>query len=954
MLGALVKPLAVFLVGASTAAVVPGPAPLALFAAVITSAVAKMTLFEGLRAVKGGAETPGAGASDAHADKPLHPYRKVEHTVVEGTIPAPVDDVWALVRDFGGWASWWPAFTSCSVDGADGVGQVRTLGYDGLRFYDEQLTVRDDGRHVVEYLLLKAQPEVPATHVRTTVELVAAGPTATQVTWSAVFQPAAGAAVSTLRAGQAAAYEAGIAALRARLSPASPARSVRVSVTKVAMVADGSVAHLTLSVGGVRAHSLRLTPAGTPVSAEPVSLHLTDAAEAVELGLEDADGSVVAAGSLAAAALLGPTDGPAPTTHEVALGCGAEGSGAPVATYALSVVDAPPASAAEAATKLLFALIPELQQQLMQTAFLLGHDDGRWAYAAYPSASAAHPLPKFSAVLPPSEVIQPPRVGHLVQRNAEFLYAQARLLKLLVDTSAAGPVPPAMRARLAALQAEVRAVLAEDPFAVPFHGAVAKPTRIVDRWMTDEEVAGQMIRGVNPMKITRVTADDATAVLPAVFHGLVAADGRDIATLRADKALFYADYPELMIGELDAASGAYTHQAVSPVLDSDVGARKYWYAPRLVLYKKASGKLSILGFTLTRKDDGHDEVYTAATHPPTTYQLAKLHLTAADNQTHQFVSHLGLTHLLAEPFIVAAHNALPADHVLTALLRPHFVDTIGINFLARQTLVSSVVPLTDSTFSVGTSNAMAVFSSAYAGWDFIGDNFPNGLAKRGFGPDASVDGLDGFYYRDDGFKVWNALMRHVSRVLTAHYSAVGGGDADAAVAADPALAAWCAEMRAPDEAAIASFPSAFGSVEALTEALVSIIFLCSAQHAAVNFPQAEYVSYVPNRPDSLRTPMPPTPTGGDLPQAALGDALPAMGASLFQTLFAYLLTTPTDTPASAYAALAESHPAAVGAFAADLGRLTEEIDARNAALVAADEQPYPYLSPANMPLSIDI
>lgn len=133
-----------------------------------------------------------------------------------------------------------------------------------------------------------------------------------------------------------------------------------------------------------------------------------------------------------------------------------------------------------------------------------------------------------------------------------------------------------------------------------------------------------------------------------------------------------------------------------------MGARKYWYAPRLVLFKTASGKLSIAGFILTRKDDGSDKVYTAASHPPTTYLLAKFHLTAADNQVHQFVSHLGMTHLLAEPFIVAAHNALPDDHLLSALLHPHFIDTIGINFLARQTLVSSVAPLTDSTFSVGT------------------------------------------------------------------------------------------------------------------------------------------------------------------------------------------------------------------------------------------------------------
>eukprot|EP00168_Porphyra_purpurea_P014529 TRINITY_DN41_c0_g1_i11.p2 TRINITY_DN41_c0_g1~~TRINITY_DN41_c0_g1_i11.p2 ORF type:complete len:516 (-),score=188.93 TRINITY_DN41_c0_g1_i11:190-1737(-) len=449
-----------------------------------------------------------------------------------------------------------------------------------------------------------------------------------------------------------------------------------------------------------------------------------------------------------------------------------------------------------------------------------------------------------------------------------------------------------------------------------------------------------MIRGVNPMKIMRLTdKDDPARVVAKLLLGLVAPDGRNVTQLWKDNALFYADYPELMVGTLDAVSGAYTHQAVSSLLHAEVGAQKYWYAPRLVVYKKASGKLSILGFTLTRKDDGSDEVYTAATHPPSTYVLAKVHLTCADNQAHQFVSHLGMTHLLAEPFIVAAHNALPPDHILSVLLEPHFVDTIGINFLARQTLVSSVAPFTDATFSVGTANALDIFSAEYGKWDFLGDNFVNGLAKRGFGTDASVDGLDGFHYRDDGFKVWKALTRHVSRVLHAHYG-VGGQDADAALAADADVAEWCAEMRDPKRAAIPSFPKAFTTVDALTEALVSLIFMCSAQHAAVNFPQAEYVTYVPNRPDSMRAPMPPTPAKGDLSRADFDAALPDTPVSLFQALFGHLLSAPTDAPASSYAAVKDRHPAAFGAFTADLQRITQEINERNQVLVANGEMPY--------------
>lgn len=592
---------------------------------------------------------------------------------------------------------------------------------------------------------------------------------------------------------------------------------------------------------------------------------------------------------------------------------------------------------------------------------MLGHDDGRWAYGEYSAADGtALTMPKYCKVLPPSQALRPERLGQLFARNSEFLYAQAELLKLLVDTNPPGleDMPQAVRDRLAKeaeLQKKIKARLAHEPspFRMTFSDALPAPERVIETWRDDEEQAAQMVRGTNPMKLCRVT--DAAAELPPIFHGLQDAAGRGVTELAAANALFYADYSELMVGDLDEETGAYSHQAESAVIGSTIGSVKYWYTPRLVVFKTLAGKLSFLGFTLTRRGEaaGDDEVYTAATTPPVRYTLAKIHLTCADNQHHQFVSHLGMTHLLAEPFIVAAHNVLPPSHIVSALLAPHFTDTIGINFLARQTLVSTVAPLTDATFSVGTGHALSIFAAAYEGWDFLGDIFVGGLAKRGFTADASVDGLDNFYYRDDGFRVWNALTRYVSSVLHGHYGVGAAGDE--AVASDPVLADWCAEMRDPAAAGVASFPAAFRTVAALTEALVTIIFTSSAQHAAVNFSQREYVAYVPNRPDSVRRAMPPPPPdGGDVDGALIGATLPDVAVSVFQTLFAHLLTTPSATPVATYAALKEENPAAWGAFVADLGQLQRDIDRRNAALVAADEAPYPYLAPENMPLSIDI
>lgn len=893
-----------------------------------------------------------------------NPGLPVLHTSVEGTIAAPEADVWALVRDFEGWGRWWPRLTTSLVDptGVEPLvaGQVRLVTGFG-RSYKEKLIKIDDDKMTLEYELASSAADTAVALpviAKTTVEVCAGKDKSTSRTvWSCAFQTNAPEGGATIRKGQEAAYTAGIEAIKAEVGDGAPVHEpVQVSVAMGAVDTSLTpVGTLSLSVSGACLATLRLSPGGAVLGGgEGVTLHLAPDDGDLTVELVDPEGCVLAKGSLPAAALLGEQDAESEKglVHKVTL---SSSTSSATACYVLSVEVPPPASPAAALSQLLLAMGKELLGQITATAFRIGADEDalKWAYASYPSASAETPLPKFCATLPPSEAIPPERTGFLFGRSTEFLYAQVRLLQLVVDTSPGGGMDEATRLQMEAKQAAIKKELAADPWSAPFFGPITKPL-VASTWRDDGEVAAQFIRGVNPMKIVRVTGD-ATATVPSVFHSLTDPDGRSLEALAACKSLFYADYPELAVGEEDEASGAFTHAAFSPVLDSPVGARKYWYAPRVVLYKTPGGKLSLLGFTLTRKGDGSgDEVYTSSTHSPMVYLLAKAHMTCADNQAHQFVSHLGMTHLLAEPFIVASHNALPPSHVVARLLVPHFADTIGINFLARQTLVSPVAPLTDATFSVGTANAMDIFSAAYQGWDFLGSNFVNALAARGFTLDGEEDELDGFFYRDDGVKVWNAFIRHVSAVLTAAY----GPDGDAAVAADADLALWVEEMRSPDKADVSSFPASFGTVKALTEALVTIIFMCSAQHAAVNFPQSEYVTYVPNRPDSMRAPMFPTPPAGeDLPVTALAASLPTAGVSLFQTLFGHLLSSPTQAPASsieAQSALREEFPAEVGALAADLRRIQADIKERNDGLAAKGEPTYPYLSPENMPLSIDI
>lgn len=450
------------------------------------------------------------------------------------------------------------------------------------------------------------------------------------------------------------------------------------------------------------------------------------------------------------------------------------------------------------------------------------------------------------------------------------------------------------------------------------------------------------------MKITIATSADQ---IPQELQCLTDDRGRSVDEIIEQKELYFCDFWELQQGELDEEQGVYYHQAMAPGGMGRQGPVKYWYAPQLACYKNADGKLNILGFILTRHTDKPNVVYNAKSTPPNLYTLAKLHLTCADNQHHQFITHLGLAHLVMEPLAIANHNVFtPGEdrHPIGTLLHPHFHDTIGINFLARQTLVSEIAPFTDATFSPGTVNALKIFSVGYQEWDFLGDNFVNNLKKRGF-DEVRSDDVDGYYYRDDGFKVWNAFKKHFSNIICGLY------ESDDKVAKDEHIQAWCDELCNPDLGDIKSFPSSITTRELLAEVITSIVFYCSAQHAAVNFSQLEYVSYVPNRPDSLRLPMPPAGSvDGDIGAENIFIALPSIGNGQFQTMFAYLLTTPPDNMFSDYNCMVERFPLETARFKNELEKIHLQIKSRNEMLAAEGEIGYPYLDPMEFPQSINI
>ncbi len=124
---------------------------------------------------------------------------------------------------------------------------------------------------------------------------------------------------------------------------------------------------------------------------------------------------------------------------------------------------------------------------------------------------------------------------------------------------------------------------------------------------------------------------------------------------------------------------------------------------------------------------------------------------------------------------------------------------------------------------------------------------PNQLEKRGVN---DTEKLPVYPYRDDALLIWYAIRQWVSDYLISiRYK----NDKD--VQNDTELQNWAAEVVAYDGAQVYDFgeKDENGNIKILTldyliNATTLIIFTASAQHAAINFPQKDMMTYAPAVP----------------------------------------------------------------------------------------------------------
>lgn len=387
-------------------------------------------------------------------------------------------------------------------------------------------------------------------------------------------------------------------------------------------------------------------------------------------------------------------------------------------------------------------------------------------------------------------------------------------------------------------------------------------------WYSDARFAQQHFSGVNPTTIEVAKPEKIKAyVAEAERQGLhemkqVLTDGSELliqdysyfreATGLKDNEDFVNVIPNIKDKQVIGATKRY---ACASVIIFQLHEDGRLHPLAITLDYRGSLENSITIFNRRLTPDDKSQVDEKDDWP---WRYAKTCAQTADWARHEIAVHLTDTHMVEEAIIVATHRNIPEDHLLFAMVRPHWFRTLALNTAARELMVPYCVarlagfgPNWDPTpGKTHLNNRVFKFVRySYKNFDFQSKYIPNDLKKRGF--DLMAQGV-GEKYRNYPYAtlmwyLWEMLHNFAAAMLSTQYKT------DEDVQNDKYIAAWCHEIQ--NEGQVTTFPT-ITTVAQLVDALTMIIHIATAQHTAVNYLQEYYYDFIPSKPAALCTPLP--------------------------------------------------------------------------------------------------
>jgi len=370
---------------------------------------------------------------------------------------------------------------------------------------------------------------------------------------------------------------------------------------------------------------------------------------------------------------------------------------------------------------------------------------------------------------------------------------------------------------------------------------------------------------------------------------------------------------------------------------------KYCFAPiALFALPRGTGKRRLRPIAIQCGQDPRDyRIYTPSDGE--LWQKAKYCVSCADGNHHELVSHLGRTHFLIEPIVITTHRVLGENHPIGRLLIPHFEGTLSINNDTQNKLLRKGFAI-DRVLGGTIESSRKVAAESLATPYFNEGFLPKALAARGV-LDENLD----YPYRDDALLVWHAIERWVTAYVGLYYVS------DTQVSGDEALTRWAAEIVSRDGGRLLGFgEDGRGKLTTtwyLVKALTMIIFTASAQHAAVNFAQADLMTFAPAVP--LATYRGAPLSASESAKNPRLDMLPPLDVAMLQVEVLSMLGGVYHTKLGAYPTVWFQDMVIhteLERFQQELVTIGRTIDERNRARLA----PYPYFLPDRIPQSINI
>ncbi len=446
----------------------------------------------------------------------------------------------------------------------------------------------------------------------------------------------------------------------------------------------------------------------------------------------------------------------------------------------------------------------------------------------------------------------------------------------------------------------------------------------------DRVFAWLRVGGPNPLALHAVDrVPDHFPVTAEHFARTVSDDSLEAA--QAEGRLFLCDYA----GLAGLVGGTFPH-----------GQQKY-VAPAMGLFAgppshAPTGDLRPVAIQCGQRPGPRTPIITPA--DGTAWKMARVVFNTADGNQHQAVTHLARTHLVAEQLVMATRRQFAPHHPLRVLMDPHFEGTLSINDAAQARLIAPGGGV-DIVLAGTIESSRAAAAAGFAAFDFAEALPARDLAQRGLD---DHDRLPVHPYRDDALAIWGAIRSWVQGYLSLYYPN------NAAVAGDAELQAWATEVAAPDGGRLGGFDPP-RTVDSLGDTVAMVLFTASAQHAAVNFPQFDVVSWAAGFPLANFAPPPSSVVANARDLYAL---LPPLDIAQFQLDLGHLLGTLHHTRLGEYP---RRWAGLKGWFqdprvAAPLGRYRRELERLEGEIVRRVDGicPYHHLRPSLIPQSINI